>query len=397
MNKIAQSGHNVCQYGQIRGKTYETINPTPRYSIEKFYDFSFIPKYWVLVWNKLYKKSFLVKNNIRFKEGMAFGEDTIFNCECILANGGFYNVEPAIVIHLLDDHKSLCRGNLNLDKIKKLDSEMCKLADQQTGEAADWMEKAINEHRNSKLYKKYGFGEKTRGRYDVVYFVKDCISNEELAYSLRSLEENWTYKRVWFCGGKPANLQPDRMFRIEQKGLNKYEKVRNMIRAVCENNEITEEFWLFNDDFYILQPIEEDIPPQYNKTLLQYADYIERKQGTADTHTCSLREAAKVLARDGLTTYNYEVHKPILINRKKALEVLEKYPETPCFRSLYGNYWKVGGVDQHDMKIKKLDYKRMDNVASFWRFLSTSDTSFREGNVGEFVRNKFNKISRFEI
>lgn len=388
---------NIYQFGQFRGKTFESVNYIPRYSPEGFYGLEFIPRYWVLVWNKLYKRSFLLENGLEFKEGMQFGEDALFNAQCILANKGLFSVEQAVVVHCLDDKNSLCRGHMSLDKISRLDDELCSLAEQQTDpDKSKWANRAINEHRASRLYRRYGFGKKAMGNYDVVYFLKNDASNEELVYSLRSLEQNWTYRRVWFCGGCPDNVKPDKMMRIEQKGLNKYEKVRNMIKEVCKNDEITEDFWMFNDDFYILRPVDENIPPQYNGDLVAYANKIENIQGTADTHTCSLKTAAKVLEDEGLTTFNYEVHKPILINRKKALEVLEKFEGVPAFRSLYGNYCKIGGESQHDMKIKVLDYKRMDLVESFWRFLSTSDNSFRGGNVGEYVKRKFNKKSRFE-
>ena len=398
MKKITESGKNLYQFGQFRGRTYDTLNYIPIYAPQGFYSFNYIPKYWVLVWSKLYKLSFLNANNIKFKKGMQFGEDTIFNAECILANGGIQHEEAALVIHLWDDTNSLCRGHMTLGKINKLDKELCKLADKQTDpDKAAWVNRAVNEHRKSKLYRKYGFIEKPRGRFDIVYFVKNDVSNEELTYSLRSIEENWQYRRVCFYGGCPDNLKPDRLFRIEQKGLNKWQKVRNMIIEVCKNDDISEDFWLFNDDFFVLRPIEENMPPQYNGDLVKYADYIEKKQGTADNHTCALKTAAEVLRNAGLTTYNYEVHKPMLINRKKALEVLEKFPDTHAFRSLYGNYWRIGGESIHDMKIKKLDYKRMDLVDSFWQFLSTSDESFRGGNAGEYIKRKFNKKSRFEI
>jgi len=397
MQKIAESGKNLYQFGQYRGRTLDTLNYIPRYSPRGFYSFDFIPRYWVLVWNKLYKLSFLNANNIKFKKGMQFGEDTVFNAECILANGGVQHEEAPLVVHLIDDKNSLCRGNMTLDRINKLDKELCKLADKQTDpKKAKWMNQAINEHRNSRLYRKYGFTEKPRGRFDIVYFVKNDVSNEELTYSLRSVEENWQYRRVCFYGGCPDNLKPDRLFRTEQKGLNKWQKVRNMIIEVCKNDDISEDFWLFNDDFFVLRPIDENMPPQYNGDLVEYANYIERKQGTADNHTYSLKKAAEVLRNASLTTYNYEVHKPMLINRKKALEVLEKFPDTHAFRSLYGNYWRIGGESMHDMKIKKLDYKRMDLVDSFWQFLSTSDESFRGGNAGEYIKRKFNKNSRFE-
>ena len=41
-----------------------------------------IPQCWCMVWNKLYRTSFLKENDIRFKEGMQYGEDELFNLEC---------------------------------------------------------------------------------------------------------------------------------------------------------------------------------------------------------------------------------------------------------------------------------------------------------------------------
>lgn len=397
MLEMTHSGENLYQFGQFRGRTLDTVNYIPRYSNKGFYSFNYIPRYWVLVWNKLYKLSFLNENNIRFRKNMQFGEDTLFNAECILANGGICHEEAALIVHLLDDKNSLCRGNMTLAKIEKLDHELCALADKQTyADKFKWMQQAINEHRNSRLYRKMGFSESPRGKYDIVYFLKNDVSNEELAYSLRSVEANWTYRRVCFYGGCPDNVSPDRLFRTEQKGLNKWQKVRNMIKDACKNDDISEDFWLFNDDFFILRKVDENMPPQYNGDLVDYANYIEKKQGTADNHTCTLKKAAQALKVAGMTTLNYEVHKPMLINRKKALEVLEKFPDIHAFRSLYGNYWGIGGTSMHDMKIKVLNYKRMDLVDSFWQFLSTSDDSFKGGNAGEYIKRKFNKKSRFE-
>lgn len=391
-------GYNIYQFGQYRCRIYDLLNYIPHCSPKGSYSFGDIPRYWVYVWNKLYKKEFLDKNKIRFKRRMEFGEDALFNAKCILANNGLYHASPVTVIHCLDDKESLTRGDsLSLERINLLDKELCTLRDKQTdGGKKAWLELVISQHRASKIYRKYGFGRESKGKYDVVYFVKDAISNEELRYSLRSVDANWPHRYVWFCGGQPDGLVPDRQFNVVQDGLNKWDNVRNMIWKVCQNDKISEDFWLFNDDFYVLKPAGLDVPPCYNGELIPYIERVERKQGHADDYTNRLREAEKTLREAGLTTYNYEVHKPLLINRKKALEVLNRFPDTPAFRSLYGNYWKIGGESKHDMKVKVLKYPKMYAVENDWEFLSTSDTSFREGTVGEFVRKRFNKRSRFE-
>ena len=236
-----------------------------------------------------------------------------------------------------------------------------------------------------------------KSRCDIVYFVKESAFNEELRYSLRSVERNFKYRNVWFCGGRPDYLRPDKLMRLNQVGLNKWEKVRNNIRLVCENEEISEDFWLFNDDFYIMKP-QDNMKPQYNGKIIDYIEDIKRKNGGSDSqYTMRLRDTIKALKEAGLTTYNYEVHKPMLINRKKALELLDRFPTEPGFRSLYGNYFKVGGVDKQDMKVKLLLHSRLDIVDNEWEFLSTSDKSFAKGNIGCCIRDKFKERSRFEV
>ena len=401
MLHAVKSGRNIYQFGQYRPRNCVNFNERlvlPYFSPEGTYDLNYIPRYWVHVWNKVYKKSFLDENKIRFRPGMQFGEDTIFNTECLLANNGFYHANGATVYHVLDDKNSLCRGaGLDLGRIEYFDDELCKLYENETDPVKkSWLIRAINQHRHSKLFRKKGFNKGYKGSYDVVYLVKESPTNPELVYSLRSLEENWEYKSVWFCGGCPDGLKPDCRMKLKQVGLNKWAKVRNMLIQICQNDEITENFWLFNDDFYVLKKTSEDMLPQYNGDLKVYIDRIERRQGGQDGFTVRLQQAYDDLVKAGLTTLNYEVHKPMLFNRKKLLEVFEKFPNTPAYRSLYGNYWRIGGHSRHDMKIKILNFKRLDDAANIWDFLSTSDESFRDGNVGELIRTKFYKKSRFE-
>ena len=398
----AKNGYNIVQFGQYRLWNLRSFNERlvlPYRSLEGRYSLDRIPKYWVHVWNKMYKREFLDQNNIRFRDGMQFGEDAVFNVECLLANNGLYHAPGATVYHILDDKNSLCRGSgLNLERLEFLDDELCKLYEKQTLPAKKrWLLIAINQHRHSRLFRKFGFNRGFKGSYDVVYILKDSSMNPELVYSLRSLDQNWQYKSVWFCGGCPEGLKPDRHMKIKQTGLNKWDKVRDMVIKICKNDQITDNFWLFNDDFYVLKKIDENIPPQYNGELKQYIERIERRQGGPDGFTIRLKQAADDLEKAGLDTLNYEVHKPMLFNRKKLLEALEKFPDTPAYRSIYGNYWKIGGQTKHDMKIKVLKFTKMADVENFWEFVSTSDESFHDGEIGRFIRDKFREKSRFEL
>lgn len=48
-----------------------------------------------VVWNKLYKRDFLLKNAIRFDKDITFGEDFLFNLECMKKTNSIYTINKA--------------------------------------------------------------------------------------------------------------------------------------------------------------------------------------------------------------------------------------------------------------------------------------------------------------
>lgn len=225
---------------------------------------------------------------------------------------------------------------------------------------------------------------------DIVYFVKESSKNRELQYSLRSVEQNFKAGgRVWLVGGMPAGFKPDGFLRVAQGMPSKWENVRNSLIEVCKNDEISEDFWLFNDDFFVLEPCDDSLPNMYWKSL---DDWIELCKNASE-YVSRLKHLKKTLEDAGLPIVNYALHKPMLVNRKKALEVLEKFPNEPMFRALYGNYMKLGGVEEADYKIRRMD----QGLKNGERFVSTMDESFKCGVIGRQLRAMFDKPSRFEV
>ena len=226
-------------------------------------------------------------------------------------------------------------------------------------------------------------------KYDIVYFVKESAKNEELRYSLRSLV-NFPYNRVWFYGYRPHFLKPDKYVNVSQQEENKWKNVGKMLKMVVENSHITDNFWLFNDDFFIMEKTKE--PPIYHngdlyKRVVTLEDYYKR----FTPYSRWLRECCKELENIGTTTKNFETHTPILINRLMAQElhnICGKY----AFRSLYGNYCDLDSIDHRDVKIITNDAKYISGV-----YLSTDDVSFRDGVVGEQIRARFKDKCKYEI
>lgn len=393
MTRITRHNYNIYQFGQYRHHKNGILNDCSK---KGFYDLNHTPKRWTMVWNKLYKKSFI--GNIRFISGLQFGEDEIFNIRCILKNGGIYHAPQILIEHYFDDKKSLCRGELSLERLERLIKELEKLkSKQKTTEKKQWIDNKIKTHEQSALFRRFNYKRKPNGKYDIVYFLKNSPVNKELVYSLRSVEENWQYNKVWFYGGCPKDLKPDEYVFVKQTALSKWQRVRDMLYLACKNDDITEDFWLFNDDFFVLKKKSENMPPQYNKTLEDRIMKIEKRHNGPTEYTRRLKHLVKTLKTASKGTLDYAVHKPILINRKRMLEVLDKFPDEPMSRALYGNYYEIGGVSKHDMKIKILKYNKINEVMNYWDFVSTSDVSFENGNIGRYLKDRFKIKSRFEL
>lgn len=227
---------------------------------------------------------------------------------------------------------------------------------------------------------------------DIVYILKDDINSEELRYSLRSVCENFTYNQIWFYCGCPKDIKPDRYIPFKQKGYNKLDKVHSTIEDICKNDEITPNFYLFNDDFFIMQPYEQDIP--LSNGSLEYLAYsIEKRNGVESFYTQYLKYTSKVLKERGYDNLSYACHVPLLINRQQGLQTLETFPSISLFRSTYGNHHKLQGKLIDDVKI--VDYNTIPDEDCI--LLSTYEDSFEKGQVGKFIRERFPEPCQYEV
>lgn len=228
--------------------------------------------------------------------------------------------------------------------------------------------------------------------YDIVYILKQDVKPDELRYSLRSVCANFPYNKIWFYCGKPEGITPDEYVPFEQKGVMAWEKTTSTVKEICKNKQITADFWLFNDDFYIMKPVE-DMPIYYDRTLFRRIQQIEKRRGGAGSlYSMQLRRTRDALQDMGFKTFNYAVHMPMLINRKKGLAVIEQYPKLPMFRSVYGNVYNVGGEQHADVKIVQRDIKPKEDCD----FLSTGDGELNDTEVGRFIMSRFPNKCKYE-
>lgn len=61
-----------------------------------WYDIEHLPAAWFGVWNKLFRSEFLRDNNIRFSEGLQYGEDGLFVLECLAADNRIHHADADV-------------------------------------------------------------------------------------------------------------------------------------------------------------------------------------------------------------------------------------------------------------------------------------------------------------
>lgn len=229
---------------------------------------------------------------------------------------------------------------------------------------------------------------------DAVYMVKPEDRNEELRYSLRSLANMPFITRVVMVGYLPNWVKDVHFIPRDQRFQTKYvNTTRNMI-AACEDPEVSDEFMLMNDDFFVMH--EQPEPFIFHRgPLAPIRDYYLNLANS--DYAKGIQATEKYMRLLGLVNLkSYELHVPLLVNKKNFLELIrmqqEKAPmQVVHKRTLYGNYYNIGGRPMQDCKIVG-DAKPGDTP-----FLSTDENSFERYKVGEYIRNRFKTKSRFEI
>lgn len=238
---------------------------------------------------------------------------------------------------------------------------------------------------------------------DVVYVLRESDSLE-LRYSLRSLT-NLPHNTVWTFGGQPPWVTNTRHVHVPQGGSKHINSARNL-RAAVYHPDVADDFYLFNDDFFILEPIT-DFPTLHRGHLTDvlqwYKDRYPNWENTYQNgfYTRGMNNTLHLLQNLGHHhPYSYELHTPLLINKKKARRVferLDKYIDKGIttrplhWRTIYGNLTRQGGTATQDVKV----YRRRDHLPE-GPFASTTDNNFRQGIPGRQLRAMFPEPSPYE-
>lgn len=202
---------------------------------------------------------------------------------------------------------------------------------------------------------------------DIVYPVRKGNYNDELRYSLRSLQ-NLPHGKVILAGYIPNWVTGVTAVNREQKGNNWLNARENIAAALSE---ASDPFYLFNDDFYVMEPMDE-VPIYHAGLLSEVIDRYRRNRHTG-AYWRGMQSTYLLLQEFGFSEpLGYELHMPLLIQHAPFLKALEMGSgiEALAWRTLYGNLADLGGTQVTDCKVYA--YGAMDDL-DMYPFLSSSD------------------------
>ncbi len=243
---------------------------------------------------------------------------------------------------------------------------------------------------------------------DILYVVKSEILNDDLRFSLRSLDKYATgFDRVFIAGYRPIYVKGATPVPVRQTGT-KYQNVLNNILEAVRNTDISDNFVLMNDDFIALHPVNFEIAP------LNYASgtLADKVQQVSEMRPSKWRSGFKVAA-DLLpkvcsykNLWNYAVHTPYILNRQNLLELVEipevkavlNTDETFLLRVIYGNMYRRRKIEHiRDCKLKRGEDLSPERLEFGW--LSVFDGVLgndKYPKLLKYTRKNLGKPCRFE-
>jgi hypothetical protein len=221
---------------------------------------------------------------------------------------------------------------------------------------------------------------------DYVYICRSG-DNEELRYSLRSIEKNMPEGKVWLIGSRPI-WYIGNLIRVKDIG-GKFDNIRNCIKTVANNLEISDNFILMNDDFFALKKID-TVPILHGGSLKEkITRYKELRMPSKYIKLLELTYQ-QLIKNNIYNPIDYDIHVPMTMNKKQLKDSIELayFP-----RSAYGNFAKVGGKQILDVKIYGTEKNILNNQNI--DFISTEDKSFisLKNNI---LKNLFPNPSKLE-
>lgn len=223
---------------------------------------------------------------------------------------------------------------------------------------------------------------------DVVYILGTGSKwqNNEIRYSLRSLQ-NIKHDRVFVIGERPEWLEG--IIHVPAGDIFGSQKQKNALHklSVALKTDVSDDFILMNDDFFILKP-----------TVVRYAYKGTLQESLTGRAGGLYREALKNTIARFPAGFDYSLHIPFIYNKHKLAETIATCDDKPVLlRALYGNMHQVGGCQMDDVKLNTLRDFNLGLALGLGDYVSSSDELVtRDLSFRHWLQERFPNPSKYE-
>jgi hypothetical protein len=218
-------------------------------------------------------------------------------------------------------------------------------------------------------------------------------NDNEIRYSLRSLKYV-KHDNVFIIGHLPRGLKNVIHVPAQDFFTNKQCNAIRKVIIACSTPQISDDFVLMNDDFFFLREYAEI--PYYTLKDLNYL--LDKYHQVKSKYYYAVENAIKFCKTKRYPQRNFEVHFPLIINKKKFLKMFNEkwWLKSPTvYRSIYANSTR---------KIKPIELNKdfkCYTTADLYRlrfgsFISTDNKIVFNPKFRIFINSKFPKKCKYE-
>lgn len=209
--------------------------------------------------------------------------------------------------------------------------------------------------------------------------------NNELRYCLRGLEMYCQdLGQIVIVGEKPDWITNILHIPVKDTHTTTY-NIWHKTLAAAKHPDVSDNFLLCNDDYFFLQAFISNTQPFYYTDVTGNTPYKKIVRHTLD-----------ICVKSGLSALNYDVHKPMIVNKAKFIEAYDYFEwhlaihEGLVMKSCYANLAGVTGTWCSDIKLTHgCDIPDCD-------MFSISD-DFIDGRFKQFCKERWPEKSKYEI
>lgn len=231
----------------------------------------------------------------------------------------------------------------------------------------------------------------------VIPYKDDILSGTELLFALRSIDRYLTGWTNVVIIGTPPDWYKGESVQAPDYRYRKQFSIYSKLLIACELNNVTDNFIMWNDDHYLLRPL--DVSEFKN----WYDGYL--KETINKNHGIRYRETIANTLQLIPDAFNYDIHTPCIYNKRLFKFLFSDRTDEVCIKSFYFDYARNIAMNINgyvcDYEMKDLKINQLTSEDAIYRlileryFFSTSTNGMKKPMI-KAMNELYPNPSRYE-